>query len=418
MVATILVGMLCAHLLCFSVMFLLISKRLHGNKMGMDFFALGNLLLGLAYVLQLAEGAPSWSGMSVANHVLTLASPIAYWLGAMRFFGHAVPLWRPLIAFAVLYGAAQALVQWSLGPTARYAMLAGMSALLFFVMTLTVIYGVRTFAKDLYSEMVFFALLISGICVLNALKFFKIVDGGLEALQMDSSFQTVFYIYMSSLATILPPSIVWLVLRRLTDELRDMAARDPMTQLLNRRGLGEALQLFFNARHTAPAYLLLLDVDHFKHINDTYGHPAGDAVLCHVAQVLRTTARRGDLVGRIGGEEFVVICLDTDEAGVLRLAERLRAMLQAHAIDITESPQPLRCTVTIGVSHPFRYATALDEAMHAADKALYRGKAAGRNRVETAQSPDEPRTLQSNKPGMLAHETVQTAELNSPAVPR
>lgn len=205
MVATILVGMLCAHLLCFSVMFLLISKRLHGNKMGMDFFALGNLLLGLAYVLQLAEGAPSWSGMSVANHVLTLASPIAYWLGAMHFFGHAVPLWRPLIAFAVLYGAAQALVQWSLGPTARYAMLAGMSALLFFVMTLTVIYGVRTFAKDLYSEMVFFALLISGICVLNALKFFKIVDGGLEALQMNSSFQTVFYIYMSSLATILPP---------------------------------------------------------------------------------------------------------------------------------------------------------------------------------------------------------------------
>ncbi len=91
MVATILVGMLCAHLLCFAVMFLLISKRLQGQKMGMDFFALGNLLLGLAYVLQLAENGPAWSEMSVVNHTLTLAAPIAYWLGAMRFLGIRCP---------------------------------------------------------------------------------------------------------------------------------------------------------------------------------------------------------------------------------------------------------------------------------------------------------------------------------------
>ncbi|HTN66246.1 MAG TPA: GGDEF domain-containing protein, partial [Burkholderiaceae bacterium] len=174
MVATILVGMLCAHLLCFSVMFLLISKRLHGKKMGMDFFAMGNLLLGVAYVLQLTEGGPAWSQMSVINHTLTLASPVAYWLGAMRFFGYPVPLWRPLLAFAVTYSVAQVLVQWSLGPVARYAMLSGMSALLFLIMTITVIYGLRTFAKDLYGEMIFFAALISGICVLNALKFMKL----------------------------------------------------------------------------------------------------------------------------------------------------------------------------------------------------------------------------------------------------
>lgn len=384
MVATILVGMLCAHLLCFSAMFLLISKRLHGKKMGMDLFALGNLLLGLAYALQLLEGAPAWSAMSVVNHTLTLASPIAYWLGAMRFFGHAVPLWRPLLAFAAAYAAAQALVQWGLGPVARYAMLNGMSALLFLAMTATVIYGVRTFARDLYKEMVFFAILIGGICVLNAIKFMKIVDGGLEALQMDSGFQLVFYIYMSSLATVLPPSIVWLVLRRLTDELRDVAARDPMTQLLNRRGLADALQQHFNARHAAPAYLLLLDVDHFKRINDCHGHQAGDTVLCHVAQVLRSTVRRGDLAGRIGGEEFVVLCLDTDDVGVLRLAERLRAGIEDQAMEVAGGDQPLRITVTIGISDPFAAAHALENAMQQADAALYRGKAAGRNRIESA----------------------------------
>lgn len=366
MVGSVLVGMLCAHLLCFAVMFLLISKRLQGKKMGMDFFAMGNLLLGLAYVLQLVEGGPAWSMMSVVNHTLTLAAPITYGLGVMRFFGFPAPLWRPLAAFVLAYSTAQALIQWSLGPVARYAMLSGMSALLFLVMTLAALYGVRTFAKHLYREMAFFALLISGICILNAIKFIRLLPGGLEVLHMDSSFQMVFYIYMSSLATVVPPFMIWLVFRRLTDDLSQMAARDPMTQLLNRRGLSEALEQHFNLHNVAPAYLLLLDVDHFKRINDTYGHQAGDTVLRHVADVLRTTVRRGDLTGRIGGEEFVAVCLDSDDVGVVQLAERLRAAVEEQAIHVS--------------GH------ALEKALRAADVALYQGKAAGRNRIEKAHA--------------------------------
>jgi diguanylate cyclase (GGDEF)-like protein len=389
MVGSVLVGMLCAHLLCFAVMFLLISKRLQGKKMGMDFFAMGNLLLGLAYVLQLVEGGPAWSMMSVVNHTLTLAAPITYGLGVMRFFGFPAPLWRPLAAFVLAYSTAQALIQWSLGPVARYAMLSGMSALLFLVMTLAALYGVRTFAKHLYREMAFFALLISGICILNAIKFVRLLQGGLEVLHMDSSFQTVFYIYMSSLATVVPPFMIWLVFRRLTDDLSQMAARDPMTQLLNRRGLSEALEQHFNLHNAAPAYLLLLDVDHFKRINDTYGHQAGDTVLRHIADVLRTTVRRCDLTGRIGGEEFVAVCLDSDDVGVVQLAERLRAAVEDQAIHVSGHDKPLHCTVTIGVSPRFASGHALEKAMRAADAALYQGKAAGRNRIEKAQAfPD------------------------------
>ena len=386
MVATILVSMLCAHLLCFSAIFLLFSQRIQGKKMGMDVFALGNLLLGLAYALQLAEKGPSWSPVSVLNHTLTLAAPIAYWLGAMRFLGRTVPLWRPLIAFAVAYAAAQVMVQSSLGPVARYALLSGTAAVLFFCMVVTVVYGVRTFAKDLQVEMVFFALLISGICILNAVKFWKLLSGGLDALQMDNHFQMVFYIYMSSLATVLPPAMVWLVLRRLTDELRDIAARDPMTQLLNRRGLTDALQQHFSARKAVPAHLLMLDIDHFKHVNDTYGHPIGDAVLCEVAKVLRSTVRRGDLASRIGGEEFVAVCLDIDAQEVMHLAERLRAAIENQEIQAAGVDHPLRCTITIGLSQPFKGTQALEEAMRQADEALYRGKAGGRNRVELATS--------------------------------
>ena len=389
MVVKILIGMLCAHLLCFSVMFLLFSKRLRGQKMGMEFFALGNLLLGCAYALQLVEDGIGFSAISVVNHTLTLASPVVYWLGAMRFFGHSVPLVRPLLAFAALYSVAQVLVQWSLGPVGRYAMLSGGSALLFLIMAITVVYGVRTFAKDLQGEMVFFAVLISGICVLNAIKFVTILDVGLEALQRDRNFQRVFYLYMSFLATVLPPAIVWLALRRLTDELRNIAARDPMTQLLNRRGLTEALQLSFNHRKTEHAYLLMVDIDHFKRINDTYGHQTGDIVLCHVAKILQTTARRGDLVSRLGGEEFVVICLDIAGAGVLQVAQRLRTTIETQAIHIAGIDPPLRCTITIGISHRFATAQAFEDAIQQADAALYRGKAAGRNRVESAPMADD-----------------------------
>ena len=382
MVASTLVGMLCAHLLCFSGMFLLISRRLPGNRMGMDVFAVGNLLLAAAYILQLVEGGPAWSLMSVVNHCLTLAAPIAYLLGAMRFFGHQVRLWLPLAVFCLVYGLLQWLVQWQLGPEARYAMLAAAATLLFFAMTVTALCGTRTFAKDLRAEMIFFACLIGGICVLNALKFLKITDGGLDALHMDSRFQMVFYIYMSTLATIVPPSIVWLVLRRLTDSLRNMAARDPMTDLLNRRGLTDALVQYFSGRNAAPAHLLVLDVDHFKRINDSYGHQAGDEVICQVADLLRAGVRQGDLTGRIGGEEFVAILLDTEVADVLAVAERLRATIESHPIHITGVDAPLRCTVTIGISSRFYGANRLEEALREADAALYRGKAAGRNQVE------------------------------------
>ena len=384
MVTTILVGMLCTHLLCFSAMFFLISKRLHGNKMGMDFFAAGNLLLGLAYALQFAEGGPAWSLMSVVNHTLTLAAPVAYWLGAMQFFGRSVPLWRPLLALAGAYIVAQMLMQWAFGPVARYAMLSGMSALLFLVMAVTVVYGVLTFARDLYGEMIFFAVLISGICILNAVKFVNLLGTGLDALRMSGSFQLVFYVYMSFLATVLPPSIVWLVLRRLTDELGNLAARDPLTKLLNRRGLNEALQRYFKSRTAVPAYLLMADVDHFKRINDRYGHQAGDQVLCEVADVLRTHVREGDLTVRTGGEEFVVICMNTDVRGVTQLAERLRTAIENAATVVDGIDHPLHCTITIGISHAFTGADDLANALKEADAALYDGKSAGRNRVKLA----------------------------------
>ena len=229
-----------------------------------------------------------------------------------------------------------------------------------------------------------FAVLIAGICVLNAAKLVMILSGGLEALDLNSSFQRTFYIYMSFLGTVLPPCAVWLVLRRLADELRSMAAHDPLTRLLNRRGLMHGLDAHFRSRTAGPAYLIVVDIDHFKGINDTHGHKVGDLVLCHIAQVIKASARQGDLVCRLGGEEFAVISLDTEKSGALQLAERMRTAIEQSEVHGVGLTQPIRCTVTIGISDDFTSTQAFDECMQRADAALYRGKAAGRNRVEWA----------------------------------
>ncbi len=374
--------MLCVYLLCFCVMFLLISTRLNGKRMGMEVFALGNLLLGLAYILQLSSGPADWGLMGFINHTFTLCAPVAYFLGAMRFFDRPTPVVRPLLALAVLYTLLQVLVQAALGAEARHALLAASCALLFLGMTVTALYAGQTFARDLRVEMTVFAVLIGGICVLNAAKFVMILQNGLAALDLNSSFQMAFYIYMSFLATVLPPCAVWLVLRRLTDELRSLAAHDPLTRLLNRRGLMDGLEAHFRLANTEPAYLLVVDIDRFKQINDTHGHKVGDLVLCHVAEVLKATARQGDLICRLGGEEFVIVALHTDGTGAMQLAERTRAAIEHSEVPGTDLSQAIRCTATIGVSDHFSGLQAFDESMQQADAALYRGKTSGRNRVE------------------------------------
>lgn len=381
MVATIILGMLCVHLFCFCLMFVLISTRLHGKKMGMEVFALGNLLLGGAYTLQLLGGAHAAEAVSILNHTLTLCAPVVYVIGALRFFERAAPLWRPLLMLAVVYTAAQVLVQSTLGPAARHALLAGSCALLFLAMAAAALHSTRSFARDLRSEMLVFGLLIAGLSVLNAAKLVQVLRHGMPALDMSQPFQIAFYIYMSFLGTVLPPSIVWLVLRRLTDALRNTAARDPLTGILNRRGLMEGLEAYFRLRNAGTVHLLLMDIDHFKSINDNYGHKAGDMVLCHLAQTLQATARQGDLVCRLGGEEFVVACLDTDDNGALQLAERIRAAIAHNRVLTIGLHHPLLCTVTVGVSPAFRHIDALERSLQQADHALYCGKKAGRNRV-------------------------------------
>jgi diguanylate cyclase (GGDEF)-like protein len=161
------------------------------------------------------------------------------------------------------------------------------------------------------------------------------------------------------------------------------ATTDPLTGLLNRRGFFEAAGALAtrHRRTVAPVSVLAFDLDHFKSINDRHGHAVGDAVLQMFAKVARETLRASDVVGRLGGEEFVALLPSTlAEASIA--AERVRAALAAASL--VRNGQQVAATVSIGVSSGSP-TMAVDLLITRADDALYRAKANGRNRVETAE---------------------------------
>jgi diguanylate cyclase (GGDEF)-like protein len=163
------------------------------------------------------------------------------------------------------------------------------------------------------------------------------------------------------------------------------AATDALTGLPNRRAVQDTLKRMIaqSGRTLAPMAALVLDLDQFKAINDTYGHDRGDAVLCAVSDVLRRALRTSDFVGRNGGEEFIALLPDTDAEGAMEAAEKLRAAVARVSLPGIDRP----VTTSIGAAvFPYTAADA-QSLLRLADRALYAAKAHGRNRVELAEIP-------------------------------
>jgi len=164
-------------------------------------------------------------------------------------------------------------------------------------------------------------------------------------------------------------------------ELRILATRDGLTGLVNRRHfLDEAEMIRRRAQRTEESLVIaVLDLDHFKDTNDSYGHPAGDAVLCALAACLRDTLRETDLAGRLGGEEFGLLLVDTDLAGAEKLLQRLRERIALMLV--TFEGQSLSLSASIGVASCRSDDDGIAEALSRADRALYVAKREGRNQV-------------------------------------
>jgi diguanylate cyclase (GGDEF)-like protein len=169
-------------------------------------------------------------------------------------------------------------------------------------------------------------------------------------------------------------------------ELAALATTDPLTALPNHRALVDAIdgELERTVRYEHTSALLFLDIDHFKALNDGCGHAAGDAALHELGRVAQSTLRTIDTVGRWGGEEFVAVLPEVDDAGAMASAERLRAAIAAHPFD---AERDLHCTVSVGVAIYPRDGRTRSELLEAADRAMYGAKRLGRNQARSAADP-------------------------------
>jgi diguanylate cyclase (GGDEF)-like protein len=173
-------------------------------------------------------------------------------------------------------------------------------------------------------------------------------------------------------------------LRRQRDEMRALAETDPLTGLANRRTAMLRLQDEVDRRRTLATDfgVVFVDLDHFKQINDNFGHSAGDRVLLAVAQLLRGLVRGSDIVARLGGDEFVLILVGADAATSERLAERVRERIELLPLVGSGPEAPLSCTASVGVVTSDSHSEAgAEELLRRADEAMYASKKAGRNRV-------------------------------------
>lgn len=196
-----------------------------------------------------------------------------------------------------------------------------------------------------------------------------------------SAVANVYLALANFMTLLLTVAFLMLATRKLQKILEQRSTHDPLTGVLNRRGF---LQFFGRVRARqqrcdAPLSLMAIDLDHFKAINDQYGHAQGDQVLTHVASIIMRSVRHCDYVARFGGEEFVVLLPDTSLPHAQQLALRIQSLLRD-----CQQPGVPACTVSIGLAGQQEAGESLDSLLARADAALYRAKANGRNRAEVA----------------------------------
>jgi diguanylate cyclase (GGDEF)-like protein len=201
------------------------------------------------------------------------------------------------------------------------------------------------------------------------------------------------------LAGVIAAPIYWLVLKPLrreyekrveaeqrAEDLGQLAITDPLTRIMNRRGITvSVLDAMAQAeRYGNPLAVAMADIDHFKQVNDTYGHEVGDKVLADIASVLSESLRMPDKVGRYGGEEFLVVLPHTTLAQARKIAERMRTAVGAWPFELGGKETSL--TISIGLTE-FQKGEDLEQLLSRVDRALYQAKAGGRNLVVTEKTP-------------------------------
>jgi len=342
---------------------------------GLGEWAAGPAVIFVATLLFGARGViPDLFSVLLAN-LLLLGGAAMLYFGSQRFFGlpPSIRLWGVLILLALLVLAWFALVRPHYG--VRVAIVGAMMTLLSLLHARLIL---QRGTRDIGSYVAGGALLLLALSqAMRCVSAFDLAAGDRildNTLPMQTAFVTInaFTILMTTIGMVL------MATDKLRSELEHLATHDSLTGILNRRAMIEActLELARCRRNHHVMALLVIDLDHFKAINDTHGHQMGDRVLIDFVARVAPLLRQPDRLGRFGGEEFVVLLPETslDEARIV--AERIRSRIAAEAAGLPN------CTASIGVTISRVDDADLDDIIARADTALYQAKNGGRNRVE------------------------------------
>ncbi|HEY1397303.1 GGDEF domain-containing protein [Roseateles sp.] len=235
-------------------------------------------------------------------------------------------------------------------------------------------------------------LVVVGLLLLSRPLEAALAPGRTGDLDVVSAFNLAWLWASLVLALLINGWIAFLLLMKLVLEIRRLTERDPLTDALNRRALSEAVDLEHSRLMRGHGYaLVLLDMDRFKHLNDTLGHAAGDAALKSLVVLLRPCLREVDRLARLGGEEFCVLLPDTGIAGAALVAERMRTLLAEHPFTWEGQAWPLTASFGIAESAPEDASAA--EVLRRADLALYGAKSQGRNVVQAVELEPAPKPV-------------------------
>lgn len=357
-----------------------------GSEKGLRHWALGNLALMLGLLLNVNQDHIHHSlSVVVANGLMTLGLGVI-WLGIRAFKGTSQPQTGPIVAALGVM-----LLLWLLrfhidSLTARLGIssvvLAGMSLLCARELLVPAQQPLRTgyWLAGGAALLCGLGLTLRAIASMTSLS---------PATAMgDSPLQAATLLGAMVAQIGLASGFILMTHYRTAMALHLLSERDALTGTLNRRSLHRQATLILTraSEQQLPVTLIMLDADHFKRINDEFGHQTGDAVLCHMVARIRQHLRAHDLLGRFGGEEFILVLPGLDADSARPVAERIRQGLCSQPLHTRDSPVPLSVSLGVACSHQQGY--VFDVLLGAADAALYQAKALGRNRVELAHHPD------------------------------
>lgn len=355
----------------------------HGPRdwvVGAGLASLGTLVVGAGVALLLPAGL-QLAGV-IANHLGTIANCVAwyfYWRGTRRFLRHRSVNWLslPVVTLAL---ALLVLVQQPLALPASWSAFSYSVVVSLFAGMLTVDFWAARKVERRLSLFMQSTLLVTAL-IWGARAWVIALDPHrFHRALFDSA-----VVYVGLIAMVmLTFGMILLTNARLQHKLRQQAAQDPLTGAINRRAL-DAISGPISAhahRHDTALGLAMIDLDHFKRINDNHGHPVGDDILRQFANLTRAGLREGDLLCRYGGEEFLVLLPGIGPNKLTRVMERLRERIASQLG--ADNPALGQLTISIGTCHRRGEAVQLPAMIADADAALYRAKGAGRNRVEAA----------------------------------